>query len=534
MRWDWGLDCIVSLNVFSDAARLGKSDVPPIMHGTTCTLGFCTAQILMAAVTEAALIELIACAIPSAADLVAYLRAWPSAYLTASLQHLLELVALMPLCHLWPHLRLPRDKLRDARILQHVHFAIALYPSLDVDFVFDSTFVARPATRVRLRGLTSPAEFAFATAQWGPRITSLALHVHDHKAFEATTRSWTTADVSHLVAVLPTLTSLRDLDLTWSATIPKADIVLTSLQMPSLRRVQLTLQGTAVWTTASLAALAAWLHTAHSLTELSLRHVVWDVPDAGMHLATMLRASSPRLSVTMDVDASARVQGSYAFQLQMTPMRATETRLVLASLDNTCTTDDVVATLVPTMHANTVNGLLQYDCTVYDVALPASSVSRLKPPQLACLHTLTMSTDAMLGDDGMIALAAAMAASRPRFLRDLCLDGQGIGNDGARALAVALTHLPSLDRLRLASNHMRGSSGVVALVDAWPPRLRLLDLSNNPLAAKGARALLSALAALEMPAPIVVRATNLLSTSLEIATLVAASRRLPPFRTCFF
>ncbi|KDO17813.1 hypothetical protein SPRG_16775 [Saprolegnia parasitica CBS 223.65] len=488
----------------------------------------------MTAVTEAALIELIACAIPSGVDLVAYLRAWPSAYLTNSLQHLLQLVALVPLRHLWPRLRLPRDMLRNARVLQHVHLAIALYPSLEVDYVYESTFLARPQTRLRLRGMTSPTEFAFAAAQWGPRITSLALHVHGQKAFSATTRAWTASDVAHLVVVLPTLTSLQELDVTWSATIPNADHMLMSLRMPSLRRVRLTFQGTAVWTATTLAALAAWLHTASSLTELSLRHVAWAVPDAGRHLATMLRTSSTNyLSVTIDGDASVRVDGSYAFQLQMTSTQATETRFLVASRDGN-RPDDVVATLVPTRQERTVHGLTQCDWTVYDVALPASSVSRVSQLQLACLHALTISTDAMLGDAGTIALASAMAASRPRFLRDLCLDDQGIGNDGARALAVALKHLPSLDMLRMASNQMRGSSGVVALVDTWPPRLRLLDLSKNPLGAKGARALLSALAALELPAPIVVRATNLQCSPLESATLVAASRRLPPFRTCCF
>ena len=73
-----------------------------------------------------------------------------------------------------------------------------------------------------------------------------------------------------------------------------------------------------------------------------------------------------------------------------------------------------------------------------------------------------------LGNEGAIRLAADVLPHCPK-LELLYLEGNGIGDEGATALAEALPHCPTLRALDLQDNEGIGDAGVAALVEALPP-----------------------------------------------------------------
>ncbi|NXY93312.1 gala protein [Streptomyces sp. BR123] len=104
-----------------------------------------------------------------------------------------------------------------------------------------------------------------------------------------------------------------------------------------------------------------------------------------------------------------------------------------------------------------------------------------------------------LGDEGTAVLAAAAAAEPARPVR-LGLGGNGIGPDGARALADALAGIEALDLGRALSERSLGSTGnttgdegAYALAAALPGSpLRRLELRHTGLTGRGAKCLLAA------------------------------------------
>ncbi|MFD0265235.1 gala protein [Streptomyces sp. NPDC127106] len=104
-----------------------------------------------------------------------------------------------------------------------------------------------------------------------------------------------------------------------------------------------------------------------------------------------------------------------------------------------------------------------------------------------------------LGDEGAAVLAAAAAADPARPVR-LGLGGNGIGPDGARALADALGGIEALDLGRPPSERSLGSTGnatgdegAYALAAALPGSpLRRLELRHTGLTGRGAKCLLAA------------------------------------------
>ncbi|MFD7624810.1 gala protein [Streptomyces sp. NPDC059851] len=104
-----------------------------------------------------------------------------------------------------------------------------------------------------------------------------------------------------------------------------------------------------------------------------------------------------------------------------------------------------------------------------------------------------------LGDEGAAVLAAAAAADPTRPVR-LGLGGNGIGPDGARALADALGGIEALDLGRALSERSLGSTGnatgddgAYALAAALPGSpLRRLELRHTGLTGRGAKCLLAA------------------------------------------
>jgi hypothetical protein len=96
----------------------------------------------------------------------------------------------------------------------------------------------------------------------------------------------------------------------------------------------------------------------------------------------------------------------------------------------------------------------------------------------------------------LTALRSSVRLSRVAPLRELYLFYNGIGNDGARALADALRHTAApLRELHLASNNI-GDDGARALADALrhtAAPLTRLNLSCNGIGDDGARALADAL-----------------------------------------
>ncbi|MEU2390482.1 gala protein [Streptomyces sp. NPDC007369] len=104
-----------------------------------------------------------------------------------------------------------------------------------------------------------------------------------------------------------------------------------------------------------------------------------------------------------------------------------------------------------------------------------------------------------LGDEGTAVLAAAAAADPARPVR-LGLGGNGIGPDGARALADALGGIEALDLGRALSERSLGSAGnttgdegAYALAAALPGSpLRRLELRHTGLTGRGAKCLLAA------------------------------------------
>ncbi|MFD0683355.1 gala protein [Actinomadura fibrosa] len=103
-----------------------------------------------------------------------------------------------------------------------------------------------------------------------------------------------------------------------------------------------------------------------------------------------------------------------------------------------------------------------------------------------------------LGDEGATVLAEAALASPDQPVR-LGLGGNGIGPDGARALAGALGRIESLDLGRPPSEralgappNTTGDEGAAALADALPRSpLRSLELRHTGLTGRGAKALLA-------------------------------------------
>ncbi|MFF3019049.1 gala protein [Streptomyces sp. NPDC057939] len=104
-----------------------------------------------------------------------------------------------------------------------------------------------------------------------------------------------------------------------------------------------------------------------------------------------------------------------------------------------------------------------------------------------------------LGDEGVAILAAA-AADLAHPVR-LGLGGNGIGADGARALAAALGGIEALDLGRTLSErslgapgNQPGDEGAYALAAALPGSpLRRLDLRHTGITGRGAKSLLAAL-----------------------------------------
>ncbi|MFG2292153.1 gala protein [Streptomyces sp. NPDC048603] len=103
-----------------------------------------------------------------------------------------------------------------------------------------------------------------------------------------------------------------------------------------------------------------------------------------------------------------------------------------------------------------------------------------------------------LGDEGAAVLAAAAAADPDRPVH-LGLGGNGIGPDGARALADALVGIEALDLGRPMSERSLGSppnatgdAGAHALAAALPGSpLRRLELRHTGLTGRGAKSLLA-------------------------------------------
>jgi len=97
-----------------------------------------------------------------------------------------------------------------------------------------------------------------------------------------------------------------------------------------------------------------------------------------------------------------------------------------------------------------------------------------------------------LGDVGARAVAVALAAPQSTTLGELCLGSNRIGDKGARAIASALVAGPLLRRLSLRDNEI-GDSGAWAIAAALaaPIMLEELDLWGNQLTDLGKQAILS-------------------------------------------
>lgn len=105
------------------------------------------------------------------------------------------------------------------------------------------------------------------------------------------------------------------------------------------------------------------------------------------------------------------------------------------------------------------------------------------------LTALDMSWN-QIADDGAQALAAVLP--RSRALLSLSLEHNGVGLQGARALAAALSTLGSV--------HDEMGGGELAC--APPPALEQLSLSANPIGREGLRALIEGLEACAPPCPL--------------------------------
>lgn len=108
------------------------------------------------------------------------------------------------------------------------------------------------------------------------------------------------------------------------------------------------------------------------------------------------------------------------------------------------------------------------------------------------LHHLPQLEELLLDDNrlyepGAVALAQAAADGALPHLRRLLLTECSLGNDGMKALAPALRHLPRLEDLSLANNVNKrqgyGDDGIAAIAAAaacgWLTKLKHLDLRLN-------------------------------------------------------
>jgi hypothetical protein len=85
-------------------------------------------------------------------------------------------------------------------------------------------------------------------------------------------------------------------------------------------------------------------------------------------------------------------------------------------------------------------------------------------------------------------------------LRSLDLRGQTLSSHASKALSVALTRCTALETLDLSDTRL-GDAGLAALLPALPPSLRILKLAHNGLTDDGARALRMALGETRTGAP---------------------------------
>eukprot|EP00286_Rhodomonas_abbreviata_P027958 CAMPEP_0181306148 /NCGR_PEP_ID=MMETSP1101-20121128/10133_1 /TAXON_ID=46948 /ORGANISM="Rhodomonas abbreviata, Strain Caron Lab Isolate" /LENGTH=136 /DNA_ID=CAMNT_0023412161 /DNA_START=264 /DNA_END=671 /DNA_ORIENTATION=+ len=116
------------------------------------------------------------------------------------------------------------------------------------------------------------------------------------------------------------------------------------------------------------------------------------------------------------------------------------------------------------------------------------------------LAGLTPSSDCLdlgefgLGDEGVIAVCAALRKINAVGLNALWLNGNKISDAGAKALAEALKHCPNLTDLRLYGNKI-SDAGAKALAEALKhcPNLTTLHLQRNNISDAGAKALAEAL-----------------------------------------
>lgn len=131
---------------------------------------------------------------------------------------------------------------------------------------------------------------------------------------------------------------------------------------------------------------------------------------------------------------------------------------------------------------NTVLNLSSIDLTDDQVAELAS----------AMVGPRAIVKELWLGYNQITATGAKVLAGSIRQLRMLCLSGNSIGDEGAKAIAQGLG--PEIETLRLSNNQI-GPSGTKALAEALPGKCHLesLYLSHNPLQDDGARAISTSL-----------------------------------------
>ena len=88
-----------------------------------------------------------------------------------------------------------------------------------------------------------------------------------------------------------------------------------------------------------------------------------------------------------------------------------------------------------------------------------------------------------IGDAGAAAVASCLLESTKSSITSICLFENSIGNDGAKALAVAIPEYPALQGLDLSDNKIRlcGASALCDALSACSRGLQYLNLSVNPI-----------------------------------------------------
>ncbi|KDO19243.1 hypothetical protein SPRG_15117 [Saprolegnia parasitica CBS 223.65] len=483
-------------------------------------------------------------------DMLSFLRALPTAWLSAPLRALLSLYGAVrsrrlvvpvgdPLypnhVRLWPEFLMPTT-LADAELQRWVEMAAGLHPIVCLDTVHNATptYEMPPTTKLKLLEIATPSQLKAALETWGRRVASIELDFADDHDNEDEVDVWTQANLDRFCYALTILPVLREVDMIWhyAATHKQQLALMQALGASQVTNLVIEYVNSRVeWTKPTVLAFAAWL--AHRPVEFIKLDGLWLNEECLKILCDAFCASTTLKE--LDLRFGSLPTGLFYARSTLPPQ--------LQSLGmEVCSYNDLPV-IIGTLRGANILGLnlsfeeeipeeIEQSVAFVEALTRLSKLRRLEltpfvvpPPALPHLATLLpqllyLDLEASnLMDEGVLAIAhvlpscprlealrlvdqdctylsaIALAAVIPRCkaLKVLDLPGNRIGSIGAHALATIFHRLDAVD----ISDNWIGFDGAMALSRVIPEtcHMETMGLHDNPFGIDGALAIISALEA---------------------------------------